>query len=546
MRRPVTLVLVAVVWGGAAWAQQPAPAPDTLIAADYDAFTFVPPRTEAAARRAAATARFEFNLIGFPPEARAAFEFAASIWATHLDSDVPIQVRAEFAELDARTLGAAGPACVEARAELPVANTWYPIALAEALLGANLNPLGASVCPGVDIVATFNSALDLNDDGVIDWYFGTDGNTPEGTFDFATVVLHELGHGLGFVGTFAVVTDEDEEAGCPPPLGDVPVGFGCWGIGADPLLPLIFDRFAEDDAGIPLLDESVYPNPSFVLGTVLQSDAVLFDGPAASAANEVVPIDLYAPNNFEPGSSFSHLDESVSPPGDPNSLMTPQLARAEAIFSPGPFTCAIMSDIGWPLGMDCVALLEGGLVAFTGQATDGDVVLTFRLGLGSMFTTAVLEQKQDDGSFAPVAADIGPLNPDDAATYTARLADFAPGRYTFRLRLFRADGSSILSQPLAVAVLPDQPLAAFPNPFVDEAQVVVDLTGRSEGEAGPIRVVVYDVLGREVAELCDDTPAASDEVLECTFDGRRLAAGVYIVRAEGPSIEATQLVTRVR
>lgn len=543
MHRLVSLVLIAVAWGGAARAQHPAPMPDTLVAADYDAFTFVPPRSQVAEQRGAVTVQFEFDLRGFPSEAAEAIRFAASIWGTHLDSDVPVRVQASFAELDPQTLGVAGPACVEARAELPQANTWYPVALAEALIGADLNPPGATVCPGVDIIATFNSALDVNSDGVTDWYFGTDGNTPSGRYDFATVALHELGHGLGFVGTFAVVTD-DSEPTCPEPLGDVQTGSGCWGLGSSTILPLIFDRFAEDGAGRPLLDEAVYPNPSRALGDVLQSDAVRFDGPSAAAANGTLPIDLFAPSNFEPGSSFSHLDEEVSPPGDPNSLMTPQLARAEAIFSPGPFTCAVMSDIGWPLGTDCIAQLEGGLVAFTGRASDGDVVLTFRLGIGSEFTAAQVEQEQDGGTFAPVAADIAPIDPEAAATYTVRLPDFAPGGYAFRLRLSRADGSSILSRPVTVGVLPDRALAVFPNPFRDEARVVVDLSDRDEAE--PVRVVVYDVLGRRVAELFDGTPAVSADVLELAFDARRLPAGVFIVRVEGPSIAVTQLVTRVR
>jgi hypothetical protein len=549
MLRLTSFVLIAVFWSGAASAQRPAPAPDTLVAADYDAFTFVPRPAEAAARRSAATARFEFDLAGFPPEAEEAFRFAASIWGTHLVSDVPIRVRADFTELDERTLGAAGPACVERSSpgvDLPRDATWYPVALAEALLGRELNPPGSPVCPGVDLVATFNSALDIDGDGTTDWYFGTDGNPPAGTYDFTTVVLHELGHGLGFVGSFAVVTPDDEEAGCPAPLEPVPVGAGCWGIGADPILPLIFDRFAEDGTGTPLLDEAVYPNPSRLLGDVLQSETVFFDGPTAVTANGTLPIDLYAPSNFEPGSSFSHLDEEVSPPGDPNSLMTPQLARAEAIFSPGPFTCAVMSDIGWPLGADCRALLQGGLVGFVGRFAEGEVVLVFRLGIGSMFTSAQLEQEQADGSFAPIPAAVGPLNPEAAASYTVRLDGFAPGRYRFRLRLFREDGESILSQPVAVGVLPDRPLAVFPNPFRGEARVVVDLTRRAEDEAERVRVVVYDVLGRRVAELFDGTPASADAVLELTLDGRGLAPGAYFVRVDGNSFEATQLVTRVR
>ena len=40
-----------------------------------------------------------------------------------------------------------------------------------------------------DIVANFNSSFN--------WYLGTDGNAGM-QFDLMTVVLHELGHGLGF------------------------------------------------------------------------------------------------------------------------------------------------------------------------------------------------------------------------------------------------------------------------------------------------------------------------------------------------------------
>ena len=46
-----------------------------------------------------------------------------------------------------------------------------------------------------DIKASFNSDF-------TPWYLGTDGNTPSTKYDFETVVLHELGHGLGFLSTY--------------------------------------------------------------------------------------------------------------------------------------------------------------------------------------------------------------------------------------------------------------------------------------------------------------------------------------------------------
>jgi len=44
---------------------------------------------------------------------------------------------------------------------------------------------GRQLDPTPDIVADFNSAR-------TDWYFGTDGNTPAGAYDFTTVVMHAV------------------------------------------------------------------------------------------------------------------------------------------------------------------------------------------------------------------------------------------------------------------------------------------------------------------------------------------------------------------
>lgn len=126
------------------------------------------------------------------------FQFAAGIWGALLPSTVTIRVQAQFnlqtCNATMAVLGSAGP--IEAYqnfAGAPLANTWYHVALANKLAGADQNA-GAN-----DINATFNSALDGNPNclGGTLWYYGYDGN--EGTnIELLPVVLHELGHGLGF------------------------------------------------------------------------------------------------------------------------------------------------------------------------------------------------------------------------------------------------------------------------------------------------------------------------------------------------------------
>jgi len=129
------------------------------------------------------------------------FQTAADIWESILQSpsaDITITVNATFDPLtcgqSSAVLGSAGPITVQrdfVGAEFT--NTWYHVALANKRFGGDLET-GSS-----DIVARFNSAIDGNDSCLsgTNWYYGLDGN--EGTdTELLPVVLHEIGHGLGF------------------------------------------------------------------------------------------------------------------------------------------------------------------------------------------------------------------------------------------------------------------------------------------------------------------------------------------------------------
>ena len=80
-------------------------------------------------------------------------------------------------------------------------------------------------------------------------------------------------------------------------------------------------------------------------------------------------------------------------------------------------------------------------------------------------------------------------------------------------------------------------LAVMPNPAVAGARVVVE--GRS---AGPVRVDVFDVLGRRVARL-HDGPVVGKAAFALPA---ALGAGVYVVRAEAGERSVTRSVTVVR
>ena len=289
-----------------------------------------------------ATATFTVNYTGFTAPAQTAFQFAVDIWSQHLDSSVPIEVDASFTPLGTNVLGSAGAINIfRDFGGAPIPNTWYPNALVDAITGSDVDVAGGTA----EIMARFSSNF-------TNWYFGTDGNTPGGQFDFVSVVLHELGHGLGFFGSGNF--DDGVTNGGNPQECDEMTGNGCWGLGSG--FPVVYDRFVEDVGTTSMLEGATYPNPSSALGTLLISNNVFFDSPTVVT----VLTDrerIYAPTPWNPGSSFSHWNEGSFGAGTENALMTPFISPGETLHSPGPATCALFQDLGWSLGPMCQALV---------------------------------------------------------------------------------------------------------------------------------------------------------------------------------------------
>jgi PA domain-containing protein len=139
-----------------------------------------------------------------------AFQAAADIWGSILDSKVPIFINAQFTPLACTAtqavLGSAGAATVSRDfAGAGLAQTWYHAALANRISGQDLSPSN-------DINANFN--VNLGNPGCLTgtgWYLGFDNNHGS-QIDLVTVLLHEFGHGLGF-SSFVSRTDGSELAG---------------------------------------------------------------------------------------------------------------------------------------------------------------------------------------------------------------------------------------------------------------------------------------------------------------------------------------------
>lgn len=130
-----------------------------------------------------------------------AYQFAMDLWGSVLESDATVFVGASFQPLactaTSGVLGSAGTVAVFSDfAPGVVSDTWYGSALADSIAGVDLRP------GFIDLNSRFNGDIGVNPDCLTggDWYYGLDGKTPAGKFNFLNVVMHELGHGLGFQG----------------------------------------------------------------------------------------------------------------------------------------------------------------------------------------------------------------------------------------------------------------------------------------------------------------------------------------------------------
>ena len=316
------------------------------------------------------------NCQPFPADAQTAFRYAADIWAGLLYTPVPIHISACWTPLGNNILGSSGPTRLywtQPNLTLPSNNTNYPVSLANILTGRDIN---GSVS---EISSEFNSQFGA-------WYFGTDGS-PGANYDFVSVVLHEIAHGLGF-------------SGCLSPSGLI----------CSNGLPAIYDRFTSDANGIPLLS-----NPAAL------TSGAYFSGPLAKIANGGQPVPLYSPNPWKPGSSYSHLADTYDHTS--NALMTYSLNPGEAIHSPGAVTMGILTDEGWTTYFppDPPASLSASWMSPT------EIDLTW-LDESFSETGFQVERSTDGGAFTPIGT-----APKNATTYADKTVQ-ASSAYSYRIR----------------------------------------------------------------------------------------------------------------
>ena len=208
------------------------------------------------------------------PARRGAMIATVAAWSAVLQGTVPIVIQASMKapeNPESTTLASAGPvdfATIDGRL--------VPTALAWQLRGGRL---AAST---VDIEVSVNPN--------IDWDYAANGAAAPNKPSFVYTMIHEVGHGLGFLSTFDLET----------------------GAMLNPL-PTPFDVFINRGSSSrnPLTSRSSTQVKEDLIGGDL-----FFSGPKTTeaSARSIRPlpmVKLFAPNPYEPGSSTSHVDQET-------------------------------------------------------------------------------------------------------------------------------------------------------------------------------------------------------------------------------------------
>ncbi len=257
-----------------------------------------------------------------------AVQHAANLMGSIITSAIDIKVNVEFNSLGGTAtsapLAGASTAFVDRNfTNAPIANTWYPIALAEKISGTNITTIGGTHEINMTVNVDVDGSFIL---GSQKWYYGFDSTPPGTDIDFITVALHELIHGLGFSSFVELLTGAKLKSGST---------------GYDDTYMRLLEHHGATPADYPSMTDAQRISAS-VSDTLLHwtGTTVSANLAAVTAGKTGTHIHMYAPTTAETGSSVSHFNTTVTP----NEMMEPNYTSADHNIG---LAAYLLTDIGW-------------------------------------------------------------------------------------------------------------------------------------------------------------------------------------------------------
>lgn len=180
------------------------------------------------------------------------------------------------------------------------------------------------------------------------------------------------------------------------------------------------------------------------------------------------------------------------------------------------------------------------IVTFTAQRSDQDAVLNWKTASETNNTGFAVQHAVGSRPFEQVGWVEGAGTTTEAQTYRFVIEDLSAGTHRFRLKQEDVDGSTSLSKAVTLNVQPEGPIAVrnvAPNPVTGTS--TLRFIAR---ESGPVTVVLYDVLGREVKTLHQGR-VSGGQTQRVSLDASGLSSGTYFLRLKGEGFTRSHRVT---
>lgn len=202
---------------------------------------------------------------------------------------------------------------------------------------------------------------------------------------------------------------------------------------------------------------------------------------------------------------------------DGNDGLIPSVGSVEGIFA---------TAYNKPRLVPSTAPLKVELLSFTVSQQNTEVVLSWESFDDSKVKSYVIEKRTVAGKYS-VLMTVEP-NPDNGNHQVYRVTDHWSERLItfYRLRKVNRDGSVLLSDeiPVGMEVILNFTLGENdPNPFQSETTIPYSLS-----ETTHVTLKVYDLMGREVADLVSEKQAAGN--YEVRFNGEGMPPGMYFYK----------------
>ena len=145
-------------------------------------------------------------------------------------------------------------------------------------------------------------------------------------------------------------------------------------------------------------------------------------------------------------------------------------------------------------------------------------------------------QRKTTGSFQTIGFINGAGTTTKSQSYSYSDRNLEPGTYTYRLNQVDFDGTTYASEELSIII--DKPVTYtleqnYPNPFNPTTQI-----NYSVAERGNVSLVVYDLLGKEVANLVNEVKEPGS--YQVNFNASNLPSGIYAYRIQSGNFVQTK------